>query len=166
MLELIFLKMGSAFRRLIPICAVLLNDENHSNLRLITNQREDLEALRADVRICFVLSPSSSQVRRSFAFLEKFINPTTTILQVLGRDILLIGRVGDVRDLLKLYEFIASNRGEKDYRLLPVYKVRADEMAQIVASIFDQIEHLIWRRGASGAGPHLPVIQLTAMASK
>ncbi|MFI5344710.1 MAG: hypothetical protein ACHQUC_10895, partial [Chlamydiales bacterium] len=141
MLELILRQNGVGIRTLNPYLRQLyLIKEDHSNLKLITNHYPDLEVLSPDTRVCFVLSPEPSEVRRTYAFLEKFINPNTTVLQVLGRDILIIGRVADVQDLMRLYHFISSNRGEKDYRLVPLYKTSPEEMAKILAAIFDQQE--------------------------
>lgn len=141
MLELILTQNGVGIKTLNPYLRQLyLIKQNNSHLRLITNQRQDLEILPVEARVSFVLSPEPSEVRRTFSFLDKFINPNTTTLQTLGRDILLIGPVGEIQDLLRLYDFIAVNRGEKDYRLLPVSKIKADEMAKILGAIFDQTE--------------------------
>lgn len=138
MLELILDQNGVGIRNLNPYLRQLyLVKHNHAHLKLITNCRRDLEVLPPSVRVSFFLSPEPSEVRRTFAFLEKFINPSTTSLQVVGRDILLISSVGEVQDLLKLYDFIAANKGEKDYRLLPV-KLPPDEMAKILDAVFDQ----------------------------
>lgn len=141
MLELILRQNGVGVRSLNPYLRQLyLIKEDNSNLRLITNRAQDLEVLPPDTRVSFVLSPEPSEVRRTFTFLEKFINPNTTTLQILGRDILTIGRVADIQDLLRLYHFVAANRGEKDYRLIPLYKTTPEEMAKILATIFDQQE--------------------------
>jgi general secretion pathway protein D len=142
MLELILTQNGVGIRTLNPYLRqlYLIKQSHAAHLRLITNHREDLEVLSPNTRISFVLSPEPSEVRRTFSFLEKFINPNTTLLQILGRDILLIGPAGEIQDLLRLYDFIAVNRGEKDYRLLPVYKIQADEMARILGAIFDQTD--------------------------
>jgi general secretion pathway protein D len=141
MLELILNQNGVAIRTLNPYLRQLyLTKQNNAYLKLITNNREDLEVLPPNARVSFVLSPEPSEVRRTFAFLEKFINPNTTHIQILGRDILLVGPSGEIQDLLRLYDFISVNRSEKEYRLLPVYKLQADEMAKILGVIFDQTE--------------------------
>jgi general secretion pathway protein D len=119
-------------------------------LRLITNHRQDLEVLPPDARVSFVLSPEPSEVRRTFAFLDKFINPNTTILQSLGRDILIIGPAGEIQDLLRLNDFVTHNRGEKEYRLLPISKLPAEEMTKILEATFDQAE------GPSAPPPPVP----------
>lgn len=139
MLELILTQNGVGVQTLNSYLRQLyFFKENSSNLKMITNKRKDLEILPSDARISFVLSPEPSEVRRSYVFLEKFYNSHTTLLHVLGRDILLIGPVSDIQDLLKLYDFIGTNRGDKDYRIVPLQKVQAEEMARILAAIFDQ----------------------------
>ena len=141
MLELILNQNGVGIRTLNPYLRQLyLTKQNNAYLKLITNHREDLAVLPPNSRVSFVLSPEPSEVRRTFAFLEKFINPNTAHLQILGRDILLIGSSGEIQDLLRLYDFIAVNRGEKEYRLLPIYKLQADEMSRILGVIFDQAD--------------------------
>jgi general secretion pathway protein D len=141
MLELILNQNGVGIETLNPYLRQLyLIKENRSNLHLITNDREDLEVLPPTTRVAFMLSPEPSEVKRSVAFLENFINHNNTLLQVLGRDILLIGQVNELLDLLQLYDFVATNRGEKDFRLIPVFKAPAEEMARIVSAIFDQTE--------------------------
>lgn len=138
MLELILTQNGVGIRTLNPYLRQLyLVKKNNSNLRMVTNNPADLEVLPLDARVGFVLSPEPAEVRRVYMFLERFINPETTVLQVLGRDILLIGPVADLLDLLKLNDFISCNRGEKEYRLVPVFKVKADEMGRILAAVFD-----------------------------
>ena len=158
MLELIMSQNGVGVKTLNPYLRQLyLTKQNNAHLRLITNRRQDLEILPPEARICFVLSPEPSEVRRTFAFLEKFINPATTVLQILGRDILIIGPAGEIQDLLRLNDFISLNRGEKDFRLLPVYKMQADEMAKILGAVFDQSDTSVSISSANaGSGPNAP----------
>ena len=139
MLELIMSQNGVGVKTLNPYLRQLyLTKQNNSYLRLVTNNRDDLVVLPPETRISFVLSPEPSEVRRSYSFMEKFINPATTTMQILGRDILVMGPSGEIQDLLRIYDFIAVNRGEKEFRLLPIYKMQADEMAKILGAIFDQ----------------------------
>lgn len=141
MLEMILTENGVGIRTLNPYLRQLyLLKQDRSHLRLITNQRQDLEVLPKEARISFVLSPEPSEVRRTYFFLKNFVDPNSTLLQMLGRDILVIGQVREVEDLLKLYDFVATNRGEKDYRLIPIQKIPAEEMARIIDAAFDQGE--------------------------
>lgn len=151
MLELILAENGVGIKDLNPYLRQLfLIKQNHCNIKLITNCRQELEILSPDCRITFVISPDPSELRRSFLFLEKFINPNTTVLHVLGRDIMIVGPVSDIQDLLKLYDFIAINRGDKEYRLIPTRRLRAEDMARILETIFDQQQEVDGRRSFTG----------------
>ena len=128
----------------IPTCGNYISlRQNNSHLRLITNHRQDLEVLPPEARVSFVLSPEPSEVRRTFSFLEKFINPATTVLQILGRDILIIGPAGEIQDLLQLYDLSLSIGEKKNFRLLPIYKMQAEEMAKILGAVFDQTDTFV-----------------------
>lgn len=141
MLEMILTQNGIGYAQLNPFLRQLfILKENRSNLQLITNRRKELELFPPSARVCFVLTPEAAEVRRSWIFLEKFVNPNTTSLQLIGRDILIIGQVAEVQDLLKLYDFIAANKGEKEFKVFPISRVDPDEMAKILAAIFDQTE--------------------------
>lgn len=138
MIELILKQNGVGIKVLNPYLRQLyLVKQTNSNVRMITNKRQDLEVYPGETRVAFVLSPESSDVRRTFAFLERFVDPHNTTLYMLGRDIIVIGQVSDVQDLLKLYDFVSTSRGDKEFRLVPVYKVKADEMARILGAMFD-----------------------------
>jgi general secretion pathway protein D len=140
MLELILNQNGVAVRDLNPyLKQVYFVSGDNSSIKMITNHRDDLELFPTSTRIAFVVSPEVSEVRRSALFFEKFLNPNTTFLHVLGRSILIIGRISDVQDLLKLYDFVVANHGEKEYRLVPVHKVQVEEMAKILAAMFDHV---------------------------
>lgn len=139
MLEIILTQNGVGIKQLNPYLRQLyLINQDKSNLVIITNKREDLEVLPGDARIGFMLSPEPSDVKRIWVFLDKFINPNSTVLQTIGRDILIVSSVAEVQDLLKLYDFVASNRGDKEYKVISLRKVDAEEMAKILGAIFDQ----------------------------
>lgn len=137
MLELILTQNGVGVRQLNPYLRQLyLIQHDHSGLKLITNRRNDLIAFPSNERVAFVLSPEPSDVRRAWFFLEKFINPNTTVLQMIGRDILIVASVTEVQELLKLYDFISSNRGDKEYKVVTLSRINAEEMARILGTIF------------------------------
>jgi len=139
MLELILTQNGIGIKQLNPYLRQLyLIKDNHSGIKLITNKREDLEIFPQDTRVAFMLSPEPSEVRRFFAFLDKFVNPNSTVLQMIGRDILIVGPVGEIQDLLKMYDFVVANRGDKEYKVISLHGVDAEEMSKILAAIFDQ----------------------------
>lgn len=139
MLELILNQNGIGFKQLNPYLRQLYFIKNdRSSIQLITNKRHDLEFFTPQARIAFMLTPEPAEVRRVWAFLDKFVNPNSTVLQVVGRDILIIASAAEILDVLKLYDFISANRGDKEYKIKTVTKVDAEEMAKILGAIFDQ----------------------------
>lgn len=140
MLEMILSQNGVGVRQLNPYLRQLyLIKDDHSSLKVITNKRQELQVLPDNQRIAFVLSPEPSDVRRTWFFLEKFVNPKSTVLQMVGRDILIVAQVSEVRELLKLYDFISANRGDKEYKAITLNRVDAEEMAKILGAIFGSL---------------------------
>lgn len=139
MLELILSQNGVGIRQLNPYLRVLyLIKQNQAGLSLVTNNRDDLEFVPSSARVGFLISPDPSEVRRVGFFLERFMNPNTTTLQMVGRDMLIVSTVAEIKELLKLYEFVASTRGQTDYKLVPLFKVDTDEMTKVLQSMFEQ----------------------------
>ena len=139
MLDLIMAQNGVGYKQLNPYLRQLfLLKDNKSNIKLITNNRKELELFPPETRVSFVLTPEPAEVRRTWLFLDKFVNPNSTVLQMVGRDILIIGQVAELQDLLKLYDFVATNKGDKEYKVFPIAKVNVEEMAKILSAIFDQ----------------------------
>ncbi len=138
MLELILVQNGVGYVQLNPFLRQLFFlKDNKSSLRLITGDRHDLDLFEPDARICFMLTPEPAEVRRTWMFLEKFVNFNTTSLQMVGRNVLIVGQVSDIHDLLKLYDFVAANKGDKEYKIFPVRRIDVEEMAHILGAIFD-----------------------------
>lgn len=139
MLELILQENGVGIRQLNPFLRELfLLKNDRSSIKIITNQAEDLELFSPETRVAFVLSPDPSDVRRVWFFLDNFANPDSTTVQLVGRDILLIARVSDIQDLLKLYHFVSENKGDKEYRAVVLSRVKAEDMARVLQSVFNQ----------------------------
>lgn len=139
MLELILTQNGVGIKQLNPFLRQLfLVKQDKSALQMITNDRKDLDYLPPSARVAFMLSPEPSEVRRVWLFMEKFVNPNSTVLQVIGRDILLVGQANDLQELLKLYDFVSTNRGDKEYRAIALSRVDSEEMAKVLGAIFEQ----------------------------
>lgn len=139
MLEMILAQNGIGIKQLNPFLRQLyILRDDRSPIALITNKRAELGPLPGQTRIAFMLTPDPSDVRRIWFFLEKFINPNTTVLQSIGRDILIISSVTETRELLKLYDFAVANQGDRDYRIIPLRRADADEISKVLNVIFDQ----------------------------
>lgn len=139
-LELILNQNGVGIRQINPFLRELyLFQNDNAGLRLITSKREDLEFLPQDERVAFVLTPDSTELKRIWFFLNRFVSPTTTTLQLVGREILIIARNSDIQELLKVYDFVCHHKGNVEYKAVKVSKVNVEEMAKTLAAIFDAI---------------------------
>ncbi|GAB4238073.1 MAG: type II secretion system protein GspD [Chlamydiales bacterium] len=140
MLESILTQNGVGIRQLTPFLRELyLLKDRQTVVRQITNSESELAVLPPDERIAFILTPNPQDVRRITFFLEKFANPLTTFVQQVGRDILLVAQVKELQDLLHMYEFIAASKANKEYKLIPLLRVKSGEMAKILQAMFDQL---------------------------
>lgn len=140
MLEQILLQNGVGIKTLNPYLRQLyLLQEDLSNLRLLTADPQDLEAYPSNSRVSFVLTPEPMDVRRIWYFLEKFVNPNTTVLQRVGRAILIVGEVSAVKDLLKIYDFVTVNKRDLEYKAVALRRVDAEEMAKILSAVFEEL---------------------------
>lgn len=139
-LEILLHQNGIGIRQLNPYLRELyFLNEDLSDVRVITGRREDLDLFPPNQRIIFVLFPDPAEIRRVWYFLDTFANSTTTTLQMVGRDILIVGRVADIQDLMKINDFVSSHRGDKEYKAIRVHKVDVEEMARILATLFESI---------------------------
>jgi len=139
MMEAILVQNGIGFKQINPYLRQLyFLSEDRSSINLITNNPADLDAFPPDTRVCFMVTPEPADVRRVWFFLEKFVNPNSTDLQMIGRDILIIAPIIEVRELLKLYAFIESNSGDREYKVITLRKVPSQEIAALLGTIFDQ----------------------------
>lgn len=137
MLEAILKANGVGYEQLNPFLRRLfLMRDKKLGLQLITNKRCDLAAFPPNSRIAFVLTPEPTDARRISFFLNNFVDPDRTIVQLAGRDIILVGDVAEIQELLKLYDFVSTNRGDKEYKAVGLTKVPANEMARIIQAIF------------------------------
>lgn len=141
MLELLLRENGIGVKQLNPFLKQLyLVSQDKSTILLITNRRQELALLPAASRIAFVLTPQPAEVRRIWLFLDKFVNPVTTTLQQVGRDIIIIGQRAEVEELLKLHDFALANRGDREFKVVPLGRVDAEEISNVLAAIFGQSE--------------------------
>lgn len=141
MLDLILTQNGVGIRQLNPFLRELyLIKTDRSSIKLITNKKEDLDLFSPETRVAFVISPEPAEVRRIWFFLDNFANPDSTLVQLVGRDILIVAKISEVRDLLRLYDFISNNRGDKEYKAVTLSKVKAEDMAKVLRSVFNQTE--------------------------
>lgn len=108
-LELILGQYGIGVRQLNPFLKELyISRTDPSSLKGILEAREELDLYAPQARVCFILTPNSTNPRSDLLFLEKFSSPVTTKIEILGGKIFIIGSVETIQELLKLYTFANS----------------------------------------------------------
>ncbi len=150
MLDVILANFGIGIKSLTPFVKQLYFLRlNQSGLRCITDDRKMLDALPLEDRIAFVCSPPSGELRRILQFLEKFAPQEQLSVQMVGGHLALIGQVREVKDLMKVYDFIASPKRAQEYRIITLKRADSEEVAKILTCIF---EGEMTRAGDGGAG--------------
>ena len=113
-----------------------LIDKDLSDFRLISNRVEDLEIYPEEARVIFVITPEPAELSRTWSFLDKFHNPKTTALEFVGRDILIVGEVAQIRELLRVFDFVSIHRSNMEYKAVTLNKIEPDDMSKILGNIF------------------------------
>ena len=150
MLEVILSNLGIGIKQLTPFVRQLYFVRlNQSGLRCITDDRTVLDALLPSDRIAFVCSPPSGELRRILQFLEKFAPQDELAVQLVGGHLVLVGNVREVKDLLKIYDFIAAPKRAQEYRIVSLRRADSEEVAKILTCIF---EGEMTKVGAGGGG--------------
>lgn len=139
MLGMILTQNGVGIKELNPFLRELyfLKDDR-SSVKLITNRRMELDLVGPEARVAFVLTPQPTEARRVSFFLESFANPESTQVQLVGRDIFLVARAADLRELLRLYDFVAERRTDREYKAVALSRVKAQDLAHVLEAVFYQ----------------------------
>lgn len=135
-LELILSQYGVGIRELNPYLRelyILRNDP--SGIKGILDQVEQLDFYPPHARVCYILCPDAADPRGDLLFLQKFSNPSTARIEILGGKIFITSSVETIHELLKLYSF-AKSSSSQDYQLVTLSKIDAFEMENILYSAF------------------------------
>ncbi len=138
MLELILSQMGVGIKQVIPFVKQLyLFRLNQSGLQAITDDRFLIDAFPDDSKVAFVLSPPPGELRRVTQFIDRFSPQEQLSVQTLGGQIVVVGLIREIRELLKIYDFITSPKRAQEYKIIPLQKSDSEEMAKILLSMFE-----------------------------
>lgn len=158
-LELILASYGVGIKQLNPFLRELyLVKQDPSGLQCITSSFQELDLLSPHRRVCFVLTPDSPDPKSVLFFMQKFSNPATTTLHIVGGEILIVSNAETIKELLKLYEFVKRGHRGHDYQLITLTKLDAHEMENILFSAFQ------YGQGPEEEGSTLRVIPLTSIS--
>lgn len=136
-LELILSQYGIGVRELNPYLRELYIMRNDpSGIKGIVDELEQLNFYPPHSRVCFLLTPNATDPRGDLLFLERFSNPATTKVEILGGKIFITASVETIQELLKLYGFSKSGNRSQDFQLVSLSKIDAREMETILNSAF------------------------------
>ncbi len=136
-LELILSQYGVGIRELNPYVRELFISRNDpSGIKAIVDEAEQLNFYPPHARVCYLLSPNATDPRGDLLFLQKFSNPGTTKIEILGGKIFISASVDTIHELLKLYTFSKSGNRGQDFQLVSLSKIDAKEMEIILNSAF------------------------------
>lgn len=137
MLQLILNSNGVGVKTLNPFLRELfMMKERLTDIQYITSKREDLPFYSANVRICYVLSSKTMDPKESLQLMERFSNNENTSFYTIGRQILIFSNPSALQEILKIYDFMESNLNEKEYKVISLKKMNAEEVEKVLSSIF------------------------------
>ena len=163
MLELIMAQMGVGIKQVMPFVKQLYFLRiNQSGLQAITDDRIILQGLPEDGKIAFILAPPAGDLRRVYQFLERFAPQEQMAVQVVGGQLVVVGLVREINEILKVYDFITAPKRAQEYRLVSLEKADSEEVAKILVSIFEGDVH---KGGDSGFNLDKPMAYMPSMGS-
>lgn len=137
MLELILAQNGIVVEQISPFLKKLSSTKQlAAGLKMITKDREDILLLPSEDRVCFVISPPWTELKRAEQFLAKFINPETQELKLVGKDLLIFSNVGELKKVLNIFDFMHTACEATTYKLITLCKINSDEMAKMLSVLF------------------------------
>lgn len=158
-LELILAQYGVGIRSLNTYLKELFFFQNDlSSVKVITDKVNDLDLLPIAARVCFLLTPESTDPRSSLTLLQRFCNFSTTSIDVIAGKIFITGPVSSVQELLKLYSFVKAGNAMQENQVVRLTKVDPKEMETILNAAFHS-EQTFPEEGAT-----LRVIPLEALS--
>lgn len=109
-----------------------------ASLQLITltDERQTLHLLDPQSSVGFLLHPQPKELQRMHHFLGRFVDGKQSSLEVVQGQLLLMGKVSAIQELLKVYDFAEKGSFSREFRLVSLSKMGATEMARLLEAIF------------------------------
>ena len=138
MIELILVNSGLGIKQLNPFLRqIYLLNKEPLGLSAIINKREELSLLPEHDRVCFALITKSQDPAGVHQFLNRFTHNSERLkIHLIGRTFLIIGQAQEIKELLSLYDFIEQGEENKEYKLVPIWRIESEEMERILKAYF------------------------------
>lgn len=138
-LEMILLENGIGIKKsgvFLKQLYILKHDPSH--VEAVLDKAHDLEKFDSNARIFFVFSPPAEQIRAILSFFERFSDPKSMILQIIGSKIVIIAQQGGVKRLLQLYDAVFTQGQDKMVRVITLKKATAQDAEKILKGFFSE----------------------------
>lgn len=99
---------------------------------------DEADLLNDHERVCYVLEPEQTNLKRSWGFLNKFVNPLTTSIHLIDHKFFIIGPVSSLKELVKLYQFADFEKESFDHQFISSSRFSAEEMTALLHAVLDQ----------------------------
>jgi general secretion pathway protein D len=136
-LELVLGHYGIEIREIHPFVKELTFMSTELNrIKTITDRTEDLDLMPKNARLCFVLSPTSTDPRPTYHLLQKFSNMATTDIEILAGKIFITGTTEEIQELLKIHAFSEQGGSCQESQIVQLTKIPPEEMEKMLSSSF------------------------------
>lgn len=138
MIELILANSGLGVKQLNPFLRqIYLLNKEPLGLSAIMNKREELYLYPEHARICFALITNSQDPAGVHQFLNRFTHNSERLkIHLIGRTFFILGQAQEIKELLSLYDFIEQGEENKEYKLVPIWRLESEEMERILKAYF------------------------------
>ena len=107
----------------------------------ILSDPRDLLRIPSRVRVAYVFSPPPERIKGVAQFFERFRDPKMTFIYQVGYKIAIISSKEEIEKLLSLYEAVWEKENEKLTKVLPLSRIKPEEMEKIVKAYFGDLTH-------------------------
>lgn len=138
-LEFILSSAGFGIKQLSPfVKSVFYLIDDNLNLSAVVSKEEEMQLLKDEARICFILATKPSEQYMSYQFFSRFANPSRTTVALLGKEIFIIGTNSDIKELFSMYKLIDKSSEQKECKLITLQKMAPKEMSAILKTYFSK----------------------------
>jgi general secretion pathway protein D len=132
--------------------------------QILSNPR-DLVYIPSKVRVAYVFSPPPERIKGVAQFFERFRDPKMTFIYQVGYKIAIISSKEEVEKLLSLYEAVWEKENEKLTKVLPLSRIKPEEMEKIVKAYFGDLTNKPRIGLTKGEGDDLIIFPLKSEGS-
>ena len=131
----------------------------------ILNTPADLQRIPPKLRVAYVFSPPPERIKGVSQFFERFRDPKMTFVYQVGYKIAIISSKEEVEKLLTLYEAVWEKENEKLTRVLPLTRIKPEDMEKILSAYFGDLTKKPRVGLTKGEGEELIILPLKSEGS-